>query len=158
MVGSSKKKQERLDQQVVQTVDTYLARMENVVSNHERLNRKAEKAIQQAEKRKSNSSSETDFAQFLTEREELKNKFVRFKQSCKEDVERISDQEIKGEKRTSLKSLQDRYRAAREDFKTLGVEDYVKESDREQLLKEAKDGKREYWLVLKADNGKLMLS
>ena len=77
--------------------------------------------------------------QFARQAEELKTSYLSYKQTVKDDIEQIKDEDIKQSKRETLRKLQERYRSNREEYKTLGVEDYVRESDRDELMKEARE-------------------
>ena len=79
--------------------------------------------------------------QIHQQREELKANYLRFKGSCKEDIDRIHEKETQQEKRSSLRKLQDRYQKTKNDYKVLGILDYVKESEREELFKGADQSK-----------------
>lgn len=79
--------------------------------------------------------------QLVKEAETLKATYLRYKQCCKDDIDRIADDSIKQQKRDALRPLQDRYKNAREEYKAIGVEDYVQDSEREELFKEARQSK-----------------
>eukprot|EP01138_Halocafeteria_seosinensis_P003772 gb/GECG01003857.1/.p1 GENE.gb/GECG01003857.1/~~gb/GECG01003857.1/.p1 ORF type:complete len:264 (+),score=54.16 gb/GECG01003857.1/:1-792(+) len=132
------KKQQKQDNEVAKNADTYLQRIEHLLDNFSKLNRKAEKAIHEAEKKKSR-TGDPQFAEFVKEAEQLKTDYLSYKQSLKEDMERIESEDIKKSKRDKLRQLQERYRSNREEYKTLGVEDYVRETDRDELMKEARE-------------------
>lgn len=71
------------------------------------------------------------------QREELKANYLRFKGSCRDEIDRIQDKEIQQDKRSTLRKLQDRYQKTKNDYKVLGILDYIKESEREELFKGA---------------------
>eukprot|EP01138_Halocafeteria_seosinensis_P003774 gb/GECG01003859.1/.p1 GENE.gb/GECG01003859.1/~~gb/GECG01003859.1/.p1 ORF type:complete len:272 (+),score=32.47 gb/GECG01003859.1/:1-816(+) len=111
------------------------ARIEGVIEQLERLTRRAEKAVDDAEKGKRDTNTSKTCFDIHQQREELKANYLRFKGSCKEDIDRIHDEDTQREKRTTLRKLQDRYQKSKNDYKVLGILDYVNESEREELFK-----------------------
>ena len=74
-------------------------------------------------------------SQYATERNELKNRFIQLKATCKENISRISETQVQQEKNDSLSKLLERYREIRASFKDLGVDDYAQRSHRNELFK-----------------------
>lgn len=102
-----------------------------------RLNRMAERAVNDMDagvKR----AQKVDFGQFVDDRNTYKMNFVNMKQNCLAEIERIQDDTIKANKHAEMTKSRERYKELREEFKNIGVEDYVEHSERNQLFDGAK--------------------